>query len=74
MPASERLPSLCVCTPEGVCDAKHKQGHGIVLDDKGQEQPADKDRAQKADKTQPGHVPPQPEEDELQPLKDKSGF
>jgi hypothetical protein len=53
---------------------KHKQGHSIVLDDKGQEQPADKDRAQKADKTQPGHVPPQPEEDELQPLKDKSGF
>jgi hypothetical protein len=53
---------------------KHEQGHGIVLDDKGQEQPADKDRAQKADKTQPGHVPPQPEEDELQPLKEKSGF
>ena len=53
---------------------KHKQGQGIVLDDKGQEQPADKDRAQKADKTQPGQVPPQPEEDELQPLKDKSGF
>ena len=50
---------------------KHKQGHGIVLDDKGQEQPADKDRAQKADKN---HVPPQPEEDELQPLKEKSGF
>jgi hypothetical protein len=53
---------------------KHKHGHGIVLDDKGQEQPADKDRAQKADKTQPGPVPPRPEEVELQPLKDKSGF
>ena len=50
---------------------KHKQGQGIDLDDKGQEQP-DKDRAQKADKTRPGHMPPQPEEDELQPLKDKS--
>lgn len=53
---------------------KHKQGHGIVLDEKGQEQPADKDRAQKAGKTQPGHMPPQPDEDELQPLKEKSGF
>ena len=53
---------------------KDKQGHGIVLDEKGQEQPADKNRAQKADETQPGHMPPEPDEDELQPLKEKSGF
>jgi hypothetical protein len=54
---------------------KDKQGHGIVLDEKGQEQPADKDRAQTINKTQPGHMPPQAEnEDELQPLKEKSGF
>ena len=54
---------------------KDKRGHGIVLDDKGQEQPADKDRAQTATKTKPGHMPPQPEkEDELQPLREKSGF
>jgi hypothetical protein len=39
---------------------KDKRGHGIVLDDKGQEQPADKDRAQTATKTKPGHMPPQP--------------
>ncbi len=40
---------------------KDKKGHGIVLDDKGQEQPADKDRAQAAQKTEPGHMPSQPE-------------
>jgi hypothetical protein len=52
-----------------------KKGHGIVLDDKGQEQPADKERAQTANKAEPGHMPPQPKkEDELQPLKEKSGF
>jgi hypothetical protein len=39
---------------------------GIVLDEKAQEQPADKDRAQTATKTE--------KEDELQPLKEKSGF
>ena len=39
---------------------KNKEGHGIVLDDKGQEQPKDKDRAQTAAKTEPGHMPPQP--------------
>ena len=42
-----------------------------------QEQPADKDRAQKATKTEPGgHMPPQPDkkDDELQPLREKSGF
>ena len=35
------------------------QKHGIVLDEKAQEQPADKDRAQTATKTEPGHMPPQ---------------
>jgi hypothetical protein len=54
---------------------KNKEGHGIVLDDKGQEQPKDKDRAQTAVKTEPGHMPPQPaKEDELQSLREKSGF
>jgi len=53
-----------------------KKGHGIVLDEKGQEQPADKERARTANKTQPGHMPQQPEntDDELQPLREKSGF
>ena len=32
---------------------KNKTGHGIVLDDQGQEQPADKDRAGTANKTEP---------------------
>jgi hypothetical protein len=32
---------------------------GIVLDEKNQEQPADKDRAQTAPKTKPGHMPQQ---------------
>jgi hypothetical protein len=35
---------------------KNKEGHGIVLDEMGQEQPKDKDRAQQ----KPGHMPPQP--------------
>ena len=39
---------------------KHKQGHGIVLDEKGQEQPADKDRAQKADKASRATCRPSP--------------
>jgi hypothetical protein len=36
------------------------KSQGITADDKGQEQPADKDRAQKATKTEPGHMPSQP--------------
>ena len=36
------------------------QKHGIVLDEKAQEQPADKDRARTAHKTEPGHMPSQP--------------
>ena len=55
------------------------KGHGIVLDEKGQEQPKDKERARTANKTEPGHMPHQPlkpvkEDDELQPLREKSGF
>jgi hypothetical protein len=42
---------------------KDKEGHGVVLDDKGQEQPADKERAQTAskteNKTEKGKMPPQ---------------
>jgi hypothetical protein len=55
---------------------KDKSGQGIVLDEKSQEQPADKERAQKASKTKPGHMPDQrvEKEDDLQPLKEKSGF
>jgi hypothetical protein len=43
---------------------RDKEGHGIILDDKGQEQPTDKDRAQTAQKTEPGHMPSQPEKHE----------
>ena len=39
---------------------RDKEGHGIILDDKGQEQPTDKDRAQTAQKTEPGRMPSQP--------------
>jgi hypothetical protein len=38
---------------------RDKEGHGVVLDDKGQEQPADKERAQTASKTEKGKMPPQ---------------
>jgi hypothetical protein len=55
---------------------KDKSGQGIVLDEKSQVQPADNERARKASKTKPGHMPDQrvEKEDELQPLKEKSGF
>jgi hypothetical protein len=43
---------------------RDKEGHRIILDDKGQEQPTDKDRAQTAQKTEPGHMPSQPEKHE----------
>jgi hypothetical protein len=48
---------------------KDDKRQGIVLDEKAQEQPADKDRAQKAAKTNPTK-----KDDELQPLREKSGF
>ena len=53
-----------------------EKGHGIVLDEKGQEQPKDKERARTANQTKPGHMPQQPvkKDDELQPLREKSGF
>jgi hypothetical protein len=55
---------------------KDKSSQGIVLDEKSQERPTDKDRAQKAHKSEPGHMPQQPVEkdDELQPLRERSGF
>jgi hypothetical protein len=55
---------------------KDKSSQGIVLDEKSQEQPKDKQRAQTAHKSEPGHRPQQPakKDDELQPLREKSGF
>jgi hypothetical protein len=55
---------------------KDKSSQGIVLDEKSQEQPSDKERAQTAHKSDSGHVPHRPVEkdDELQPVKEKSGF
>jgi len=55
---------------------KDKSSQGIVLDEKAQEQPRDKKRAQTAHKSAPGHTPQQrlDEDDELQPLREKSGF
>lgn len=50
---------------------KHEKPQGIVLDEKAQEQPADKERAQTAAKTNPTK---EKEDDELQPLREKSGF
>jgi hypothetical protein len=47
--------------------AKDKSSQGIVLDEKSQEQPKDKERAQKAARTEQ-------KDDELQPLREKSGF
>ncbi len=49
--------------------AQDEKRQGIVLDEKAQEQPADKDRAQKAAKTSNAK-----QDDELQPLREKSGF
>jgi hypothetical protein len=52
--------------------AKHSD-HGIVLDDKSQEQPKDKERPQTVTKTKPGHMPPQPitKEDNKRPPKSR---
>lgn len=51
---------------------KDTSSQGIVLDDKSQEQPSDKQRAQTAVKTRPPERADQ--DDELQPLREKSGF
>jgi hypothetical protein len=55
---------------------KDKPSQGIVLDEKSQEQPKDRDQAQRAHKSEPGQMPQQPAEkdDELQPIREKSGF
>lgn len=37
------------------------ESQGMTLDEKAQEQPKDKERAQTAHKTAPGHMPPQPD-------------
>jgi len=49
---------------------------GIVLDEKSQEQPKDKKRAQTAHTSEPGHKPQQPvrKDEELQPSREKDGF
>ena len=42
---------------------KDKSSQGIVLDEKSQEQPKDKERARTAHRSEPGHMPPQPVEE-----------
>ena len=44
----------------------NKEGHGVVLDEKGQEQPADKERAQTAPKSRPGRAVQHPVKDSSQ--------
>ena len=39
---------------------KDKSSQGIVLDEKSQEQPKDKKRAQTVHESEPGHMPQQP--------------
>jgi hypothetical protein len=53
-----------------------KSSQGIALDEKSQERPKDKERPPTAHKSEPGHMPQQPvqKDDELQPLREKSGF
>jgi hypothetical protein len=46
---------------------KTRRSRGIVLDEKAQEQPKDKKRAQSSAQTEN-------KDDELQPLREKSGF
>ncbi len=53
---------------------RDKSSQGIVLDEKSQERPADKERAQKASRTKPEHGQPAEKDDELQPFREKSGF
>ncbi|MGH6711636.1 MAG: hypothetical protein ACREEK_22035 [Bradyrhizobium sp.] len=56
--------------------SSQKADQGIVLDEKAQEQPKDKERAQTVHKSEPGHMPRQPvkKDDAPQPLSEKSGF
>jgi hypothetical protein len=53
--------------PAEVAMPKDETRHGIVLDEKAQEQPKDKKRAQSPSQTEK-------KDDELQPLREKSGF
>jgi hypothetical protein len=51
---------------------KDETRHGIVLDEKAQEQPRDKKRAQSSSQTSSSQT--ENKDDELQPLREKSGF
>jgi hypothetical protein len=52
--------------------AKTASNHGIVLDEKAQEQPTDKDRARTSNETKPASSErKRPDEDEHQSLKEK---
>jgi hypothetical protein len=55
---------------------KDKSSQGIALDEQSRKQPKGKDRPQTAHKSEPGHISKQPvqKDDELQPLREKSGF
>jgi hypothetical protein len=53
---------------------KDKSSQGIALDEKAQEQPADKDRAQKAHKSEPGHRPQQPVEKDDEAVEGEERF
>ena len=55
---------------------KDKTSQGIVLDEKAQEQPKDKKRAQAVHQSELGRRPQRPieKDDELQPLREKGGF
>jgi hypothetical protein len=66
MDAYEALPTRVPHTM-----AKHSD-HGIVLDEKSQEQPKDKERAQTVTKTKPSHMSPITKEDNNRPPKKKS--
>ena len=55
--------------------SRNTEGHGVVTDDKGQEQPNDKDRAQTAQQTPRRHASRRPDkDDDMQPTREKSGF
>ena len=60
--------AFCVVPNRRCAMQKDKSSQGIVLDEKSQEQPKDKERAQTAHKTEPRHMLQQPvkKDDELQ--------
>ena len=55
---------------------KNRSSRRIMLDDNSPEQAKNKERAKTAEKTEPGYMSQQAVEkdDELQPLREKSGF